>query len=147
MPDSASTSALVLQFEAQVALPFLVGMVGIALAWIKKRLNLQAESTGAQLQAVANATIQTAVGNFAGKVANGVATGAITPANATAQLTDYLKTEAADSMARLKPSPAAIETMLLGKLATAAGVDAPPEPMAAVAVLDPKFTPFAGANL
>lgn len=109
------------QLEIQVAIPLLVGLVAIGLAWIRKRLNLQADSTNAQLEAVANTAIQTAVTNFAGKVAHGFVNGELTKDKAVANLQSYLADSVGGSMSRLKPSADVLETMLLGKIAQIAG--------------------------
>lgn len=125
MPNDATTANLILQLEFQVALPLLVGMVGIALAWIRKRLDLQEASTDAQLEAGANATIQTAAANFAGKVSAGLADGSLTLDTAVEQLTSYLHATAKESMARLRPSQEALTTILLGKLKAGISVQSP----------------------
>ena len=110
------------QLELQVAIPLLVGLVGIGLAWLRQRLELQSDSTAAQLDATANAAIQSAVSNFAGKVAAGLSAGTLSRATALAQLRDYLGETVADSLARFPVSDSALTTMLLGKVAVVAGV-------------------------
>lgn len=118
------TNALT-QFELQVAIPLLVGLVGVGLAWVRKRLDLQADSTAAQLDAVANTAIQDAVGNFAGRVAGSLAAGTLTQATAVTQLRSYLAQTVSDSVSRFPLSDTALTTMLLGKAAAVAGVAAP----------------------
>ena len=110
------------QIELQVAIPLLVGLVGIGLAWVKQRLNLQADSTASQLDTAANTAIQDAAGNFAGKVAGALAAGTLTHATAVTQLRGYLADTVADSVKRLPLSDTALSTMLLGKAAAIAGV-------------------------
>lgn len=117
MDDNALT-----QLELQVALPLLVGLVGIGLAWIKQRLKLQVDSTAAQLDATANAAIQGAVSNFAGKVAGALAAGTLTQTTAVSQLRGYLGETVAESVARIPLSDTALTTMLLGKAASVAGI-------------------------
>ena len=114
------------QLELQVAIPLLVGLVGIGLAWLRQRLELQSDSTAAQLDATANAAIQGAVANFAGKVAAGLSTGSLSRTTALAQLRDYLGETVADSVSRFPISDSALTTMLLGKVAAIAGVGAVP---------------------
>lgn len=113
------------QLEVHVAIPLLIGLVGIGLAWVKKQFNLQVDSTDAQLDAVANAAIQSAIGNFAGKVAGALAAGTLTQATAVTQLQAYLQDTVADSVARFPLSDTALTTMLLGKAAAIAGVQPP----------------------
>ena len=115
-------STALTQLELQVALPLLAGMAGIGLAYLRQRLHLQADSTAAQLDATANAAIQSAVGNFAGTVAGALAAGTMTPAVAIQQLPGYLAKTVADSVARIPLSDTALTTMLLGKVAAVAGV-------------------------
>ena len=110
------------QLEIQVAIPLLVGLVGIGLTWLRQRLELQSDSTAAQLDATANAAIQAAVANFAGKVAAGLSTGTLSRGTALTQLRSYLCETVADSMARFPLSDTALTTMLLGKVATVVGV-------------------------
>ena len=115
------------QLELQVAIPLLVGLVGIGLAWLRQRLELQSDSTAAQLDATANAAIQGAVANFAGKVAVGLSSGTLSRASAVSQLRDYLGETVADSLARLPVSDNALTTMLLGKVAAISGIGPMPK--------------------
>ena len=123
-----------LQLELQVAIPLLVGLVGIGLTWLRQRLELQSDSTAAQLDATANAAIQGAVANFAGKVAAGLSAGTLSRVTAVTQLRDYLGETVADSLARFPISDNALTTMLLGKVAVIAGVSALPSDLPAPGV-------------
>ena len=113
------------QIEIQLGIPLAVGLIGIGLAWTRRRLNLQEGSTAAQLNQAANAAIQHAVANFAGLVAADLANGALTRANAVTRLRGYLLSTVTDSYQRLNPAPETLATMLVGKLAQLAGVPAP----------------------
>ena len=105
------------QLEVQVAIPLLVGMVPIGLELLRRKLNLQADSTAAQLDAVANTAIQGAVANFAGKVSGALSAGTLSRTTAVAQLRGYLAETVADSIARIPMSDTALDTMLQGKRA------------------------------